>query len=68
MKYNGNNDYNDIYELDLGESPSLSFGYLDAIIYNQINKMVTTQTYSNLSINQEGYYTRRYATTNWGIL
>jgi RHS repeat-associated protein len=66
MKYNGNNDYNDIYELDLGENPSLSFGYLDAIIYKQINGMVTSQTYSNLNINQEGYYTRRYSATNWG--
>lgn len=66
MKYNGNNDYNDIYELDLGENPSLSFGYLDAIIYKQINGMLTSQTYSNLNINQEGYYTRRYSATNWG--
>ncbi|MDD3865949.1 MAG: hypothetical protein PHC32_06550, partial [Candidatus Izemoplasmatales bacterium] len=29
MYYNGYNDYNDIYELDLGENPSLKFKYYD---------------------------------------
>jgi hypothetical protein len=29
MVYNGNKSYNDIYNLNVGQSPSLSFAYYD---------------------------------------
>ncbi|MFA7106226.1 MAG: RHS repeat-associated core domain-containing protein [Candidatus Izemoplasmatales bacterium] len=66
MYYNGYDDYNDIYELDLGETPSLIFKYYDLDNQTYVMGMTTTMTYSNLNVNQEGYYYRNYTAT-YGI-
>jgi len=66
MYYNTSNDYQDIYELEVGESPSLTFSYFDIDNLTFVSGMTTTMTYSNLNVNQEGYYYRRY-TASYGI-
>ena len=62
--YNGSLTYQDIYELSFGESPTLSFVYLDTIYQAYVLGMTTNMTYSNLNINQEGYYYRDYIASN----
>lgn len=64
MYYNGYNDYQDMYELDLGESPSLTFSYYDTTNQVFVSGLTTTMTYSNLNVNEEGYYYRRYTATD----
>jgi RHS repeat-associated protein len=64
MYYNGYNDYQDMYVLDLGESPSLTFTYYDTTNQVFVSGLTTTMTYSNLNVNEEGYYYRRYTATD----
>ncbi|MDC7243347.1 MAG: RHS repeat-associated core domain-containing protein [Sphaerochaetaceae bacterium] len=64
MYYNGYNDYQDIYELDLNENPTLTFKYYDNDNQVFITSLTTTLTYSNLDITEEGYYYRRYTATD----
>lgn len=66
MYYNTSNDYQDIYELEVGESPTLTFTYFDINNLQFVSGMTTTMTYSNLNVNQEGYYYQRY-TASYGI-
>ncbi|MBU1020063.1 MAG: DNRLRE domain-containing protein [Firmicutes bacterium] len=64
--YNGSKTYQDIYALELGQSPSLTFNYYDFTNETFVMGLTTNMTYSNLNVNQEGYYYRNYtATDNW---
>ena len=66
MIYNGNKDYQDIYNLNIGQSPSLTFIYYDMWDTNHdfpIFGMATTLTYSNLNTSVAGYYYRTYRAT-----
>jgi hypothetical protein len=65
MFYNGTNNYQTIYSLNVGQSPSLTFTYYDAMSQQYIDGMVTTQTSNNLNINVPGYYTRTYQATDY---
>lgn len=67
MNYNGSKDYQDIYSLSVGQSPSLSFTYTDEMWHTQVMGMTTTMTYSNLNTSVPGYYYRTYRATdnNW---
>ncbi|MBI9030522.1 hypothetical protein JEZ13_00765, partial [bacterium] len=64
MRYNSTNFYDDMYELDLGESPSLTFSYYDLDNQIFVSGLTTTLTYSNLDVNEEGYYYSRYTATD----
>ncbi|MDC7242808.1 MAG: hypothetical protein PQJ44_02330 [Sphaerochaetaceae bacterium] len=64
MYYNGYNDYQDMYELDLGENPLLTFTYYDTTNQVFVSGLTSTMTYSNLNVNEEGYYYRRYTATD----
>lgn len=64
MNYNGSNDYMDIYNLNVGQTPSLSFTYEDEMWGSQIIGMSTTMTYNNLNTSVEGYYYRIYRATD----
>ncbi|MBI9009339.1 MAG: RHS repeat-associated core domain-containing protein [Tenericutes bacterium] len=66
MYYNYSYDYQDIYSLDVGESPSLNFTYFDEFdTYKEypITGMSTTMTYNNLDTSTAGYYYRTYHAT-----
>ncbi|MFA7106616.1 MAG: RHS repeat-associated core domain-containing protein, partial [Candidatus Izemoplasmatales bacterium] len=64
--YNGNNDYQDIYNLNIGETPSLSFVYYDkwdTFHDFPLSSMNTTLQYSNLNTSVSGYYYSTYRAT-----
>jgi len=62
MRYNNFYDYQDIYNLDIGESPSLTFRYFDAIYYqDEIYGLTTTMTGNTLDTSTPGYYYRDYS-------
>jgi len=66
MVYNGNKGYNDIYNLNVGQNPYLSFTYYDLMDWGQdfpLN-LSTTMTYSNLDTSTPGYYYRTYQATD----
>lgn len=67
MYYNGSNNYNDIYELDLGENPSLIFTYYNDDYQTWIQGMTTTLQYSNLDVDNVGYYYNQYRATDGGF-
>ncbi|MFA7725567.1 MAG: hypothetical protein WCX25_05760, partial [Candidatus Izemoplasmatales bacterium] len=67
MYYNGYNDYNDIYELDLGENPSLKFKYYDVTNGAFVIGITTTLVRSTLNVNEKGYYYRLYHATDNNI-
>lgn len=64
MIYNSNNYYNDIYEINLNQNPSLSFNYTDMDTGNLLTHMNTTLLYSNLDNTTEGYYYDYYEATD----
>ncbi len=64
MYYDYPNDYNDIYELSIGENPSFSFTYYDQDNHVWITGMTTTLINNYLDINQTGYYYRTYNATD----
>jgi hypothetical protein len=64
MYYNSTHDYDDIYSLNIGQSPSLSFTYYDEDNFVWVTGLTTTMTYSNLNVNAEGYYYRNYTATD----
>jgi RHS repeat-associated protein len=66
MIYGGYYDYQDIYNLNVGQNPSLSFTYYDLMDTGQnfpLN-LTTTMTYSNLDTSTPGYYYRVYQATD----
>jgi RHS repeat-associated protein len=66
MFYNGANTYQDIYNLNLSENPTLTFTYYDLTYELDVMGLTTTMTFSNLNVNQEWYYYQDYvATDNW---
>jgi len=60
MRYNGYNSYDDIYYLDLYESPSLTFVYYNPETGVPYTSVRTRQMYSNLNTSIPGYYYRDY--------
>jgi len=64
MYYNGSNDYQDMYLLQVGQSPSLSFTYYDLTNETMVYGLTTNLTYSNLNVNKKGYYYRTYTVTD----
>ena len=67
MLYGFGNDCRDIYNLNIGQTPSLIFTYYDASdIYHEypISGMTTVLLSSNLNTGVEGYYYRNYRATN----
>jgi len=65
--YNGTNTYQNIYYLNVSQTPSLSFVYYDVWdVENEfpIARMTTTMTYSNLNTSVAGYYYRTYTATD----
>ncbi len=64
MIYNSNNYYNDIYEINLNQNPSLSFNYTDMDSGHLLTHMSTTLLYSNLDNTTEGYYYNYYEATD----
>ena len=68
MLYNGNKTYQNMYILNVGQTPSLSFSYYDALYDPDheypISGMTTTLTYDNLNTSVAGYYYRQYTATD----
>lgn len=64
MYYNYTHDYNDIYSLNIGQSPSLNFKFYDEDNNTWVYNLTPTLVNSNLNINQEGYYYRTYNATD----
>ena len=62
--YNSSNYYDDIYEINLNQSTSLSFTYTDMDTGNLLTHMSTTLLYSNLDNSAEGYYYNYYEATD----
>lgn len=62
--YNSSNYYDDIYEINLNQSTSLSFTYTDMDTSNLLTHMSTTLLYSNLDNSAEGYYYNYYEATD----
>lgn len=65
MFYNGSNEYTDIYNISIGQTPSLSFsfeqeGCSGCLIFG----MNETLDYTNLNKNVEGYYYQQYTATD----
>ena len=55
--YNQTNDCYDIYELEIGETPTISISLYNLDLGTWITGLVIVdETYSNLNINKEGYY------------
>lgn len=44
----------------LGGNPSLTFTYYDTTNQLYVSNMTTTMTFSNLNVNEEGYYLNWY--------
>jgi len=66
MFYNGLKDYQDIYSLNVGETPSLTFVYYDFLDVQHefpLTGMSIELTYNNLDTSIEGYYYRIYHAT-----
>jgi RHS repeat-associated protein len=67
MYYNYSYDYQDMYYLNIGQTPSLSFMYFDIWDTYQeypITAMATTLVYSNLNTSVAGYYYSTYQATD----
>lgn len=60
----GSNDYQDMYLLQVGQSPNLSFTYYDLTNETMVYGPTTNLTYSNLNVNKKGYYYRTYTVTD----
>ncbi|MDY0064686.1 MAG: RHS repeat-associated core domain-containing protein, partial [Bacilli bacterium] len=68
MIYNAGKTYTDIYTLNIGQTPSLSFHYVDPVEEDLITGAVTSLSGSNLNVNQAGYYYQDYcAHSNSGL-
>ncbi|RJX23864.1 MAG: DNRLRE domain-containing protein [Acholeplasma sp.] len=64
MYYNGTQDYQDIYNLNVGQTPNLSFVYYDSMWQDFPISLTTTMTFNNLDTSTPGYYYRQYRATN----
>ena len=66
MVYNGNQDYQDIYCLQVGQSPNISFTFYDQwdSSHQWPLNLTVTELINNLDISTEGYYYNYYKATN----
>jgi len=60
MYYNSTKDYRDIYVLNVGQSPTLTFTYFNPLTMTYYSGVTTSQTFSNLNTSIPGYYYREY--------
>ncbi|PAT01727.1 hypothetical protein CI105_05635, partial [Candidatus Izimaplasma bacterium ZiA1] len=60
MVYNNIYDYNDIYSLNVGQSPSITFKYYDKNTGVLLTNLNTVKTYDNLDTTKVGYYYHKY--------